>query len=134
MTTDKRSISYDYCVLATGSEAALPSYASPNVQGVFVYRNIADLEGLLAYAGLEGRGKGGKVRLAMPNSPERRSCSFQVAVIGGGLLGLEAAKAAYDLETISTVTIVNRRSYPPLSSAGRTWRRNRTSAYRSLGR
>jgi len=95
VNTSNRTIKYDYCVLATGSDATLPWYADPKVQGVFVYRNIADLEGLLAYASLEGKGKDGRV-----------------AVIGGGLLGLEAAKAAYDLDTISKVTIVNRRAFP----------------------
>ncbi|TCD62454.1 hypothetical protein EIP91_006881 [Steccherinum ochraceum] len=94
VTTSNRTIPYDYCILATGSEAALPVYVDPKIKGVFVYRNIADLEGLLAYASA-GRGLNGKV-----------------AVIGGGLLGLEAAKAAYDLDTVSKVTIVNRRGYP----------------------
>ncbi|THH20470.1 hypothetical protein EUX98_g8578 [Antrodiella citrinella] len=95
VTTPNRTIKYDYCVLATGSEATLPRYADPKVKGVFVYRNIADLEGLLTYVSVEGKGKGGRV-----------------TVIGGGLLGLEAAKAAYDLDTIESVTIVNRRAYP----------------------
>src|SRR3954453_19872439 len=44
-------------------------------RGVFVYRTIDDLERIMAYA------------------QEAKRC----AVIGGGLLGLEAAKAAYDL-------------------------------------
>ena len=61
-TSQNRTIPYDYCVLATGSDATLPRFVNPSVKGVFVYRNIADLEGLLAYASLEGRGKGGKVR------------------------------------------------------------------------
>ena len=33
-------------------------------------------------------------------------------MVGGGLLGLEAAKAVYDLETIKDVTIVNRSGFP----------------------
>jgi hypothetical protein len=44
-------------------------------RGVFVYRTIGDLEQIMAYAKRVQR----------------------CAVIGGGLLGLEAAKAAYDL-------------------------------------
>src|SRR6185295_18524622 len=43
--------------------------------GVFVYRTIDDLQRIIAYAG------------------DSKRC----VVIGGGLLGLEAAKAAYDL-------------------------------------
>ena len=44
-------------------------------RGVFVYRTIKDLENIIDYA---------------------KHCK-RCAVIGGGLLGLEAAKAAYDL-------------------------------------
>ncbi|TFK51421.1 nitrite reductase [Heliocybe sulcata] len=97
-TSKDRAIKYDYCVIATGSVSTLPPYIPPDrgakVQGVFVYRNISDLDSILAYADKEGI-KGGKA-----------------VVIGGGLLGLEAAKAVYDLETISKVAIVNRQGYP----------------------
>lgn len=51
VTTDKaRTIKYDYCVLATGSEAVLPSFVDHSVLGVFVYRNIADLNNMLEYS------------------------------------------------------------------------------------
>lgn len=51
VTTNKgRTIAYDYCVLATGSDATLPSYVDRAVEGVFVYRNIADLNNLLSYS------------------------------------------------------------------------------------
>lgn len=51
VTTDKgRTIAYDYCVLATGSDAALPSYADLSIPGAFVYRNISDVNKLLEYA------------------------------------------------------------------------------------
>ena len=78
-TSHDRDINYDICVLATGSNAGFPRYCSADraasVDGIFVYRNIADLDKLLAYAERDGV-KGGKA-----------------VVIGGGLLGLEAAKA-----------------------------------------
>lgn len=82
--TDKgRSIKYDQCVLATGSNACLPSYAPPETvaktRGVFVYRNISDLNAIMEYA----------------DKPE----VTRAVVVGGGLLGLEAAKAVYDLPT-----------------------------------
>ncbi|EMD41313.1 hypothetical protein CERSUDRAFT_146196 [Gelatoporia subvermispora B] len=94
MTDKGRTISYDYCVLATGSEASLPSYADPHIPGVFVYRNISDMNHLLAYAETDiARGK-------------------EATVLGGGLLGLEAAKAVYDLESVGQVTIVHRQAYP----------------------
>ncbi|KAI0933046.1 hypothetical protein AcW1_000017 [Taiwanofungus camphoratus] len=95
VTTDKgRTIQYDYCVLATGSEATLPSYADLEIPGVFVYRNISDMNKLLSYVEQDGvRGSA-------------------ATVLGGGLLGLEAAKAVYDLDTINDVTIIHRQSFP----------------------
>ena len=38
----------------------MPSYASKSVPGLFVYRNIADMDSLLAYSERDGV-KGGKV-------------------------------------------------------------------------
>jgi nitrite reductase (NADH) large subunit len=66
---------YDFLVLATGSAAFVPPIAGVDKRGVFVYRTIEDLDLMLSYA------KKAKVG----------------AVIGGGLLGLEAAKALMDL-------------------------------------
>jgi nitrite reductase (NADH) large subunit len=70
-----REIAYDHVVLATGSAPFVPPVPGIDKHGVFVYRTIEDLERIIAYAA--------NVKKA--------------AVIGGGLLGLEAAKAAYDL-------------------------------------
>ncbi len=70
-----RAIAYDAVVIATGSAPFVPAVPGVDKKGVFVYRTIEDLERILAYAG--------KARSA--------------AVIGGGLLGLEAAKAVRDL-------------------------------------
>ncbi|KAJ8585502.1 nitrite reductase [Rhizopogon salebrosus TDB-379] len=99
VTTSKgRRISYDYCVVATGSTSTLPPYISPEkaerARGVFVYRNISDLDKILSYSEQE-HVKGGRA-----------------VVVGGGLLGLEAAKAVFDLEAISEVMIVNRQGFP----------------------
>ena len=69
------TIAYDVLVLATGSYPFVPKIAGVHKQGIFVYRTIEDLERIIAY--------GAKVKRA--------------AVIGGGLLGLEAAKAAFDI-------------------------------------
>lgn len=66
---------YDYLVIATGSSAFVPPVPGVEKEGVFVYRTIEDLEMMTAYAKRAKRG----------------------AVIGGGLLGLEAAKAMLDL-------------------------------------
>ena len=69
-------VSYDKIILATGSFPFVPPVPGHNRDNVFVYRTIDDLEKITAAA------KTGKVG----------------AVIGGGLLGLEAAKALMDLE------------------------------------
>jgi nitrite reductase (NADH) large subunit len=70
-----RSVPYDRIVLATGSYPFVPPAPGMTNRGVFVYRTIDDLERIMAFA------------------KNVKRC----AVIGGGLLGLEAAKAAYDL-------------------------------------
>ncbi len=70
-----REVPYNVIVLATGSAPFVPPVPGVDKKGVFVYRTIEDLEAIIAY--------GQKIKKA--------------AVIGGGLLGLEAAKAAYDL-------------------------------------
>lgn len=63
-TSRDRVINYDYCVLATGSESTLPPYIPPErlaeTRGVFVYRNIADLNKILSYS-QEDHVKGGRV-------------------------------------------------------------------------
>ena len=70
-----REIVYDSLILATGSAPFVPPVPGIDKEGVFVYRTIEDLDRIIAY--------GASVKKA--------------AVIGGGLLGLEAAKAVYDL-------------------------------------
>jgi nitrite reductase (NADH) large subunit len=78
-TADGDVIAYDVLVLATGSAPFVPPVPGVDQKGLFVYRTIEDLEGILTYA-----------------AGARRA-----AVIGGGLLGLEAARAVLDagLET-----------------------------------
>src|ERR1019366_1389370 len=68
-------VHYDKLVFATGSAPFVPAINGVDKEGVFVYRTIEDLEAITAYAKKAKRG----------------------AVIGGGLLGLEAAKALLDL-------------------------------------
>ncbi len=65
------SMPYDKVILATGSYPFVPPIQGKEAQGIFVYRTIEDLEGMAQYA------KHAKVGV----------------VIGGGLLGLECAKA-----------------------------------------
>ncbi|MBG6069568.1 nitrite reductase large subunit NirB [Micromonospora ureilytica] len=71
VTTAVGEYRYDALVLATGSYAFVPPVAGTELPGVFVYRTLDDLAAIREYA--RGRRVG--------------------AVIGGGLLGLEAANA-----------------------------------------
>jgi nitrite reductase (NADH) large subunit len=68
-------VPYDVAVLCTGSVAFVPAIPGVDRAGVFVYRTIEDLDGIREYA----------------------KRSKRAVVLGGGLLGLEAAKAVRDL-------------------------------------
>lgn len=70
-----KDVPYDKLVIATGSYPFVPPVSGSDRRHCFVYRTIEDLEVIAAAA---GRSKVG-------------------VVIGGGLLGLEAAKALQDL-------------------------------------
>lgn len=71
-----RRVQFDTVVIATGSSPFVPQVPGVDKKGIFVYRTIEDLERILGYAGKASR----------------------AAVVGGGLLGLEAAKAVRDLD------------------------------------
>ena len=86
---DGSEVAYDILVLATGSNALLPRHTpGHDAKGVFVYRNIDDLEKLIAFSSTKEGTYG--------------------AVVGGGLLGLEAAKAMMDLNTLKQVKVIER--------------------------
>ncbi len=74
-TSQDRVLFYDHLVMATGSAPLVPAIAGVDKNGVFVYRTIDDLKAIEAFS-------------------KQARCA---AVIGGGLLGLEAAKALVDL-------------------------------------
>jgi len=97
ITSGGREVPYDSLVLATGAEPFVPPVPGLDKAGVFVYRTIEDLEAITAYA---------------------KDCKV-AAVIGGGLLGLEAAKAARDLGLATHVIEVASRLMPrQLDDAG----------------
>jgi nitrite reductase (NADH) large subunit len=81
-TINENTLKYDYLVLATGSAAFVPPIKGIEKEGVFVYRTIEDLESILAYGNKIKGDNNGKAK---------------AAVLGGGLLGLEAAKAVKDM-------------------------------------
>ncbi|HEX4610994.1 MAG TPA: FAD-dependent oxidoreductase, partial [Urbifossiella sp.] len=74
---------YDVLVLATGSKPFVPPVPGVTLHGVFVFRTLDDCRNIADYA------KGKK----------------RAVVIGGGLLGLEAAKGlmTHDLEEVTVV-------------------------------
>ena len=84
------SLEYDVLVLATGSVPFVPPVPGIDKKGVFVYRTIQDLESIVAYS---------------------QNCENSV-VIGGGLLGLEAAKAMIDLNLNTSVVEFSPRLMP----------------------
>ncbi|UCV16068.1 nitrite reductase large subunit NirB [Quatrionicoccus australiensis] len=75
MTLDGETLAYDKLVLATGSYPYVPEIKGRERKHCFVYRTIEDLEAMQASGKLSRSG----------------------VVIGGGLLGLECAKALRDL-------------------------------------
>ncbi|MFN0030247.1 MAG: nitrite reductase large subunit NirB [Acidimicrobiales bacterium] len=80
-TASGRTIRYGSAVLATGSFPFVPPIAGTDTPGVFVYRTIEDLEAIAGWAA---------------------GCRSGV-VVGGGLLGLEAANALRLLGLHTTV-------------------------------
>ncbi len=99
VAADGAAIAYDVLVLATGSAPFVPRVPGVDQRGVFVYRTIEDLDGILAHAATARR----------------------AVVIGGGLLGLEAARAVLDAGLESHVVEVAPRLMPrqldPVASA-----------------
>ncbi|MHA6620043.1 nitrite reductase large subunit NirB [Pseudonocardia sp. DLS-67] len=78
-TASGRALPYDALVLATGSVPFVPPVPGRDLPGCFVYRTLDDLDAITAAAG----------RAVAAPGPGRRSA----VVVGGGLLGLEAARA-----------------------------------------
>ncbi len=83
-----RTYPYDALVLATGSSAAVPPVPGADLPGSFVYRTVDDVTELRAWV-----------------TDRDRALKRQVrgAVVGGGLLGLEAAGALQAMGVDTTV-------------------------------
>ena len=102
-----RRCPYDAVVLATGSYPFVPSVPGRDLPGCFVYRTLADVEAIRAWA---------------------PGCSRGV-VVGGGLLGLEAAHALHQCGVQTTVVEVAPRLMPvQIDDAGGTVLRRRIEA------
>ncbi|MGW4366206.1 nitrite reductase large subunit NirB [Nocardia takedensis] len=98
-TSEGDTIGYDALVLATGSYAFVPPVPGHDLPECFVYRTIDDLDGIRATAEAAGPGAHG-------------------VVIGGGLLGLEAANALRLLGMTPHVVEYNDRLMPAQVDAG----------------
>lgn len=99
-----REISYDYLVFATGSSPFVPPVTGKDLFGVFVYRTVEDLELIMA----------------------RGYYSRKAVVMGGGLLGLEAAKAMKDINLETHVVEQSSRLMPrQLDETGATFLRDK---------
>lgn len=88
---------YEKLILATGSTPFMPNISGIELDGVFKFRDLNDTEKLIA----------------------RRTRSRNTVVIGGGLLGLEAARAMQRFST--SVTVIehnNRLLYRQLDETG----------------
>ncbi|MBX2920840.1 MAG: NAD(P)/FAD-dependent oxidoreductase [Chitinophagaceae bacterium] len=72
---------YDRLVLATGSNPFVPPIENKNIPGVFVYRTLPDLVAIKEYI-----------------QPQHKA-----VVVGGGILGLEAARALANMGLHTTV-------------------------------
>ena len=83
-----RTFDYDALVLATGSSAAVPPVPGADLPGSFVYRTVDDVTELRAWVTDRDR------TLRRP---------VRGAVVGGGLLGLEAAGALQAMGVDTTV-------------------------------
>ncbi|MCU0277381.1 MAG: nitrite reductase large subunit NirB [Candidatus Nanopelagicales bacterium] len=86
---DGRTFGYDALVLATGSRPFVPPIKGADLPGCFVYRTLDDVAQLRGWVE-QCREESGNHRL-------------RGAVIGGGLLGLEAAGALRELQVDTTV-------------------------------
>lgn len=82
------TLGYDHLVLATGSYAVVPPVEGKDHRGCFVYRTVDDVAELRGFVHERERDLGRALR---------------GAVIGGGLLGLEAAGALQAMGVESTV-------------------------------
>ncbi|MBI1870325.1 MAG: NAD(P)/FAD-dependent oxidoreductase, partial [Chlamydiae bacterium] len=89
--------SYDLLLLATGSNPFIPLIEGVDKEGVYTFRNIADTRNIL----------------------EKCKLSQRAVVIGGGLLGLEAARGILNQGVhVSVVHIVDRLMDVQLDSKG----------------
>lgn len=106
-TASGREFAYDRLVLATGSRAARPPIPGIDHTDVFTYRTVEDLDRIRA----------------------RAEVSRTAVVLGGGLLGLEAARGLADLgPEVHVVELASHLLHLQLDEPGATVLRRRVEA------
>jgi len=96
-TSNNKMVSYSKLILALGSHAHIPNISGSELDGVYKFRNFDDTEALVA----------------------RSLSARSIVVIGGGLLGLEAARGMSRKGTSVTVVEHESRLMPrQLDNAG----------------
>jgi nitrite reductase (NADH) large subunit len=106
-TANGKTIDYDILVLATGARPHIPNIENTHLDGVHVYRTLADVDAIR----------------------ETGASAKNAVVIGGGLLGLEAAEACKELGV--DAVIVERQPHLmacQLDAAGGTLLRDKVEA------
>ncbi len=81
-TAEGLELNYDYLVIASGAVPFVPDFPGTDAEGVFTLRSIEDADAIMTYA------KGKK----------------KAAILGGGLLGIEAAISMISL--VNEVTVI----------------------------
>ncbi|KAJ3268992.1 hypothetical protein HDV01_001947 [Terramyces sp. JEL0728] len=84
--------SYDILVLATGSVPFVPPDIDMNINGIFVFRTIENVQDMIVYS----------------RSMKTVKTVRRAVVVGGGLLGLEAANAFLKLAVFDQVLVLER--------------------------
>ncbi|MGL5859217.1 MAG: nitrite reductase large subunit NirB [Angustibacter sp.] len=97
VSTDERTVSYDALTLATGSSAFVPPVPGRELAGCFVYRTLRDVAQLRAHVqaaqSTRERGSGADAHDSEMADSTTQAREVTGVVVGGGLLGLEAAGA-----------------------------------------
>ncbi|HYF91029.1 MAG TPA: FAD-dependent oxidoreductase [Symbiobacteriaceae bacterium] len=97
---DGEEISYDQLLLATGGKAIVPPLPGAKLEGVFTFQSMADVEAV----------------------EEALSGCRQAVVIGGGLIGMQAAEALCELgRKVTVVELLPRILAPVLDQTASTY-------------
>ena len=113
---------YDVLILATGSTPVLLPLPGAGLPGVVTFRDIADVETMLAACRPQGQPPGNVLQGNVPQEHTSQGNAPQgnAVVIGGGLLGLEAAhglaRRGMDVSVVHLMPTLMERQLDPASA------------------